>query len=396
MHRIDPAISSNKCIKSIKEKQYYKNYSEDGYSIDFGIFSKRSRKFLDISWPKTGKTFNVLKKIAKKAFQIKSSGSRIHAQNGKKHVDAWHFIENSPMIIVAKAVIENDTNFLLLANLIPLLMLLYLIFLVLLLGDLLSYIFLLPVKTLKKGFSVIKSGHFSVKVEIPSGDEFQKMAVSFNKMANGLLERERMKRFVSDKLYESIDSEQEQAQKTKVAVLSSDVRDFTNISESVSPVEIVSLLNNYIEEMESCILEFDGSIEKIIGDAIVAGFYPKPGEKLNYAARACKAALAMRKKLKAFNNKRTLNGNFTIENGIGISTGEAQLGAIGKQGARKDFIIIGNVIEDSEKLEAETKCCNDSKVLIDEETKKLVQDSIKFKPNLKSNIQSWELISPNE
>ena len=95
----------------------------------------------------------------------------------------------------------------------------------------------------------------------------------------------------------------------------------------------------------------------------------------------------MRKNLKLFNQQRELKGQFTIENGIGLATGEVMIGFAGKKARRREFLIMGSIIKEAENLEAMTKKAVSSKVFIDKQT----YESVKDKISLCSKVDNCEI-----
>ena len=127
-----------------------------------------------------------------------------------------------------------------------------------------------------------------------------------------------------------------------VTVLFSDIRDFTRISETLPPDQLVQLLNEYFTEMARIIFENQGSLDKYIGDAIVAVF----GSLIsldNPARTAVQAAIQMMKSLSTANQRWTAQYGFAINIGIGINTGEVILGNIGSP-ERMEFTVIGDTV----------------------------------------------------
>ena len=151
-------------------------------------------------------------------------------------------------------------------------------------------------------------------------------------MSVAIKQKEQIKRYVSDKLIQSVESnrvlEVGDGKQEKVTILSSDIRNFTAISEQYEPYVIVEMLNTYFTRMQQTISDNGGIIDKYIGDAIQAVFYEEPNKE-NQVIRASKAAIAMRKALKEYNEERKKENLFTIENGIGIDTDSAITGTIG-------------------------------------------------------------------
>ncbi len=127
-----------------------------------------------------------------------------------------------------------------------------------------------------------------------------------------------------------------------MSVLFSDIRNFTTITETRPPDQLVQILNEYFTEMAGIIFENQGSLDKYIGDAIVAVFGSLiPLE--NSARHAVTAAIEMMKRLPALNERWMREYEFTMNIGIGINTGEVFLGNIGSP-ERMEFTVIGDTV----------------------------------------------------
>ncbi len=130
--------------------------------------------------------------------------------------------------------------------------------------------------------------------------------------------------------------------KRVVTVLFSDIRNFTSITESRPPDQLVHILNQYFTEMASIIFANQGSLDKYIGDAIVAVF----GSLItleNSARNAVQAAIQMMNRLPILNERWMREYGFTMQIGIGINTGEVFLGNIGSP-ERMEFTVIGDTV----------------------------------------------------
>jgi adenylate cyclase len=127
-----------------------------------------------------------------------------------------------------------------------------------------------------------------------------------------------------------------------VTVLFSDIRNFTRISESMPPDQLIQLLNEYFTEMAQIIFQNQGSLDKYIGDAIVAVFGSLiPLE--NPSETAVQAAIQMMKQMTMLNERWKNQYGFSMEMGIGINTGEVFLGNIGSP-ERMEFTVIGDTV----------------------------------------------------
>src|SRR5690606_31220769 len=111
----------------------------------------------------------------------------------------------------------------------------------------------------------------------------------------------------------------------EMSVMFSDIRGFTELSESMTPKENFDFINHYLGYMEPVISDNNGFIDKFIGDAIMALFHEKPDDALN-------AAIQLRATLQRFNEDRKDLGKPAIDSGIGIHTGNLMLGVVGGAG----------------------------------------------------------------
>ncbi|RKX88077.1 MAG: adenylate/guanylate cyclase domain-containing protein [Spirochaetes bacterium] len=138
-----------------------------------------------------------------------------------------------------------------------------------------------------------------------------------------------------------------------VAILFSDIRSFTTISEGYMPDELVSVLNRYFELMVDIIISHNGVIDKYIGDAIMA-FFGAPVKHPDDAVEAVYAAIEMQDALLKFNNELIKNGKTPFKTGIGVNYGVVTVGNIGSE-KKMDYTIIGDMVNLGSRLEGLTK-----------------------------------------
>ncbi|WP_205370367.1 adenylate/guanylate cyclase domain-containing protein [Thermoleptolyngbya sp. PKUAC-SCTB121] len=158
-----------------------------------------------------------------------------------------------------------------------------------------------------------------------------------------------------------------------VTILFSDIRGYTSLTEKMEAADVVTLLNDYFETMVEAVFTYEGTLDKFIGDALMAVFgapLPLP----NHPWMAVQSALDMRRRLKEFNEHRRLANQPIIRIGIGISSGEVVSGNIGSQ-KRMDYTVIGDGVDISARLEGVTKeyGCD---IILSEYTYKLCRDQV--------------------
>ena len=159
----------------------------------------------------------------------------------------------------------------------------------------------------------------------------------------------------------------------EVTVLFSDIRNFTSISESMNPDQLVSFLNEYFTEMARIIFENQGSLDKYIGDAIVAVFGSLiPLE--NSAEGAVKASVEMMREMVHLNEKWKTQYGFNMEMGIGINTGEVFLGNIGSP-ERMEFTVIGDTVNTASRFSGLAK---GRQILVTRETRNRLGNDFKI------------------
>jgi adenylate cyclase len=135
-----------------------------------------------------------------------------------------------------------------------------------------------------------------------------------------------------------------------VTVFFSDIRGFTPMSEVLSAEEVVHLLNEYFTAMTSIIFKYEGTLDKFMGDAIMA-IYGAPIDMPDHAERAVLAAVEMSVKMKELQAKWHSEGKREVNIGIGINTGEVVVGNIGSM-ERMEYTAIGDNVNLTQRLES--------------------------------------------
>jgi len=335
--------------------------------VRVGVRLRKVADLLAFAWPADSLLSPAMDFSFERAMSLRDQGQGVIKHNGELEVRAWRYEDGRSAVIAAIG--KSDGVRLAFSDLaIKMLFPVLAGYAILLLYFVTSVIVEFingPVRIINKGVKALSHENYGVMLAGFSEDEFTKVTTAFNEMSIALKQREMMKRYVSGDLIEKFATTGSVAGETRmarVAVLASDIRSFTAIGEKYSPAEVVDMLNSYFTSMEEAISEHGGFIDKYIGDAVQAVFYDDAALD-NYVLRACRAAMQMRRHLAALNAARRKLGLFTIENGIGIDCGQVVSGSIGSESGRKDFTVIGRVIEQAAALEALT-VNTESRILI--------------------------------
>ncbi len=203
--------------------------------------------------------------------------------------------------------------------------------------------------------------NFAVRAHLKSNDEVGRLGRSFNVMAETIQSHsthleslaDAYGRFVPHDLLKMLEKRSildvnlgDQTQK-EMAVLFSDIRNFTSMSEMMTPEESFNFINAYLNRVGPLIRSHNGIIDKYIGDAVMALFPACPSD-------AIEAALAMQETVHDYNSRRKNEGRLPIKIGVGIHTGKVMLGTIG-EARRMDGTIISDAVNLTSRIEGLTK-----------------------------------------
>jgi len=164
----------------------------------------------------------------------------------------------------------------------------------------------------------------------------------------------------------------------KMSVLFSDMRDFTSISEKMTPDENFTFLNNYLDALAPAIKDNNGFIDKYVGDAVMALF-------TNNGDDPVKAAIAMNLRLNELNHRSKNNKNEKVRMGVGIHCGNLILGTIGQE-ERMETTVISDTVNASARLETLNKIYG-TKILISSQLKSNLSDELMTYTRLIDNTQ---------
>ncbi len=170
-------------------------------------------------------------------------------------------------------------------------------------------------------------------------------------------EKKRLSRYFSPAVVEDIIRQKEDVNlgsaRRRVTILFSDIRGFTSISEKMSPEEVVGFLREYLTVMTDAVFQNGGTVDKYIGDAVMA-LFNVPFDQPDHAARAVKTALAFQERVKPLSEKFKAKYGLELKCGVGVHTGDAVVGTIGAE-QRLEYTAIGDTINLGSRLESITK-----------------------------------------
>jgi adenylate cyclase len=197
----------------------------------------------------------------------------------------------------------------------------------------------MPLLTLAGGFSLLTFQKFWVEER-----EKRKIKLSFEHY----LSPQVVKRVIKNPGLLKLGGE-----KKNVSILFSDIRNFTRISESMEPQELVSFMNDYLTAMTDIILKNGGTLDKYMGDAVMA-FFGAPEDMPDHAGIATRSALEMLNTMHDCRDRWCFPGFDRVEIGVGISSGPVIVGNMGSE-KRLNYTVMGDQVNLASRLEGLTK-----------------------------------------
>jgi len=236
-----------------------------------------------------------------------------------------------------------------------------------------------PIFRLVDATREIAKGNFSVALPVTSRDEVGALTQAFNQMTRSLREKELIKRafsrYVAREVVEEVlkdpDSLHLKGARREVSVLFCDVRGFTTMSERLSPERVVSFLNDFYTLMIGLTFKHDGTLDKFLGDGIMA-IFGAPIAHPDHALRAVRAALDMQAGITRLSAERVARGEEPIAIGIGINAGEVVAGTVGTE-ERMEYTVIGDNVNLASRLTANAKT---GQILVSRRTRDLVEAAV--------------------
>nr|WP_240969508.1 adenylate/guanylate cyclase domain-containing protein [Sneathiella limimaris] len=247
-----------------------------------------------------------------------------------------------------------------------------------------------PIKSLSRASQQISNLDFQKVGNLPSSRlrELDDAATAYNTMLRGLTWFEN---YVPKSLVKKLMSSGDAHSETRsVSVMFTDIVNFTPMAENMSSEEVANLLNEHFEILANCIEQEDGTLDKYIGDAVMA-FWGAPDYQIDHPLKACRTAICIRTAIRAENQRRVKAGKPPIQMRIGIHTGRLVVGNIGAPG-RLNYTVVGDTVNVAQRIEQLGKTLNDDKdedvlILLSDKIASEVQDQINVEPVGEFNVK---------
>jgi adenylate cyclase len=249
-----------------------------------------------------------------------------------------------------------------------------------------------PLYELRRTVEAIGKGDLAARTRLHSKDEFGMVGQAINSMAEGLQERRTLlssiERYVPYQVVDSIlhspESPTLRGERRKLTVLVSDLRGFCSIAESRQPEEVVAFLNRCCEIMSEVIERHGGTLDKFIGDGMMATF-GSPNDDPYQEERAVRAALDLQEEISKLSAKCEEESWPAINAGIGIHSGYAVVGSMGST-KHMEYTAIGETVNTAHYLESATKQFRAS-IVISQYTYNAIRGQFNVKPLGQVNVK---------
>jgi class 3 adenylate cyclase len=243
-----------------------------------------------------------------------------------------------------------------------------------------------PLRRLRVGVEALSRGDLGMRVPPTSRDEVGELTRAFNEMGDSLLQKQRIQsafgRYVNDyvlnQLLEGPQAASTSGMEREVTILFADIRSFTRLSEGMQAKDVVALLNEVFQLLSDCILERGGTIDKFIGDSVMA-YFGAPLRQPDHALRAVAAAVDITRTIEERNRRAREREPgapvVPVQIGIGIHTGPVVVGNIGSD-RRTDFTAVGDVVNVAHRLE---KLARPGETLVSEAVQRRVRTAVRLR-----------------
>ncbi len=242
-----------------------------------------------------------------------------------------------------------------------------------------------PLQRLRLAAQALAAGDTSARVPVTTRDEVADLALAFNHMSESLSKKDRVesafRRYVSDHVLREVLDTPEPVklvgESREVTILFIDLRKYTQLAHSLGPERIVAHLNEGFSLMTNRLLEHGATVDKYLGDAVLA-YFGAPIESPDHVQRAVAAAIAIQRSVEERNRKLESEGRpfVLLEVGIGIQVGPVVVGNIGSE-FKMDFTVIGDAVNVANRLQ---KLAGQGEIMITGDVRARLGDRVRVTP----------------
>jgi len=247
------------------------------------------------------------------------------------------------------------------------------------------------IREISRAAAQVAKGNYGEPLSVRTGDEMGQLVNSFNRMVEGLKERDFINntfgRYVDHAIARELLKRPEASrlggEKREVAILMSDIRGFTAISESLSPEGTITMLNDYFSHMIDVIQEHQGIIVDFFGDGVLVFFDPldRPVDSVTHQALVC--AMDMQSRMGFLNIKMREKKLPVLQTGIGVNVGEVVVGNIGSA-KRAKYGIVGSAVNITQRIESMAK---GGQVIVSESAYRYLQKNLIVRNSFEAKLK---------
>jgi class 3 adenylate cyclase len=237
----------------------------------------------------------------------------------------------------------------------------------------------------------VAGGDYGEPLPVKTSDEIGHLAESFNTMVEGLKERDFISntfgRYVDQGIARELMQRPEATrlggEKREVAILMSDLRDFTPLSERLSPDVTIRVLNRYFSRIIETIRKHQGIVVDFFGDALLVFFDPLEGPVVPVINQSISCALDMQRMMEIFNAENRAEDLPELKMGIGLNAGEVVVGNIGSE-TRAKYGIVGSAVNVTQRIQSEA---GGGEVVISEPVYRAAKDRLTIKRSFEAQLK---------
>ena len=247
------------------------------------------------------------------------------------------------------------------------------------------------IKTLTEKAKKVAKGDYGDPLKIETQDEIGQLVQSYNSMTKGLKERD----FIRDSFGRYVDPEFAKfllqhpdagklgGERREVAILMSDIRGFTALSETLSPEVIINVLNQHFSHMIAIIQRYNGIIVDFFGDAILVFFEPFSSSMEDTAQHCIQCATDMQNEMNRFNRKMKNKNLPELNMGIGINTGQVIVGNIGSE-SRAKYGIVGSAVNITSRIQAKAE---EKQIIVSDAVYNYLKNELRIKKSFSTTMK---------